>query len=130
MNKITNNSIFTTTIIVSALLAITSQSKGIDCNPSFLDSCVPAFKDPKANVSDKCCDNLEEKKPCICVWYKDPESRGMIYSTFLSMAIATIFCRRPVVSIASSLLPGLVVVVQVVAIEPFIATKRCRNRVN
>ncbi|KAL8231132.1 hypothetical protein R6Q57_000910 [Mikania cordata] len=76
MNKITNNSIFTTTMmIVSVLLAITSLSKGIDCNPSFLDSCVPAFKDPKANVSDKCCDNLEEKKPCICVWYKVPESR-------------------------------------------------------
>ncbi|KAK1433238.1 hypothetical protein QVD17_10147 [Tagetes erecta] len=61
-------------MMVAILLANTGLVKGVDCNPSFLDPCVPAFKDPKAQVSDACCDNLEEKKPCICVWYKDPET--------------------------------------------------------
>lgn len=75
-------------VVAAALLAETPPTEAVNCSPIELTPCAPAIMSNK-QPSSMCCSKLEEQKPCLCGYYKNPTYRPYVDSPGAKRMAAT-----------------------------------------
>ncbi|XP_018816661.1 non-specific lipid-transfer protein 2 [Juglans regia] len=69
--------------VVVAVAVLLSEAplvaEAVTCNYTELSPCLAAIVSP-AKPSATCCQKLREQKPCLCVYYKNPNLKQYINS--------------------------------------------------
>nr|XP_033511180.1 non-specific lipid-transfer protein 2-like [Nicotiana tomentosiformis] len=68
--------VLTLALIIGELLVTEAKVK---CDVKELSPCAPAFTSSQPPTA-KCCDKLNEQKPCLCKYVKDPNLRPYVKS--------------------------------------------------
>ncbi|XP_038897809.1 non-specific lipid-transfer protein 2-like [Benincasa hispida] len=62
---------------MAALLSVARVAEAVNCNPLELNSCAGAISS-SSNPSRTCCSKLQEQKPCLCGYLRDPSLRPYV----------------------------------------------------
>uniref|UniRef100_A0A803M496 Bifunctional inhibitor/plant lipid transfer protein/seed storage helical domain-containing protein n=1 Tax=Chenopodium quinoa TaxID=63459 RepID=A0A803M496_CHEQI len=74
-----NNVALLVVVAVAVLLAVTPATEAVTCSPVELTPCAPVIMYNQA-PSSACCAKLQEQKPCLCGYAKNPSLKSYIDS--------------------------------------------------
>ncbi|KNA07508.1 hypothetical protein SOVF_171160 [Spinacia oleracea] len=66
-------------VVVAMLLVETPATEAVTCSPVELTPCAPVIMYNQA-PSNACCEKMQEQKPCLCGYAKNPTLKSYINS--------------------------------------------------
>ncbi|CAO2825377.1 unnamed protein product [Amaranthus hypochondriacus] len=77
--KVARVALLAAVVVVVVLLAKTPATKAVNCSPLELAPCAPAFMSSQ-EPSNSCCAKLQEQKPCLCGYARNPTYKSYVDS--------------------------------------------------